>query len=73
MTDPGAKKVVFYRAGTQIVQSIGKPAFLKPEGNREIASSRTIVTSDVVCYDAASGTIETLLCFYIPFKTELRE
>lgn len=70
-TGPPSKKIVFYKAGSLLVQAIGKPAFLKPEGNREIPNWKHIVTSDVVRYDASSGTVETLMCIYIPFVTEL--
>lgn len=68
---PISKKVVYYKAGTQLVQGIGKPAFVKPEGNPEIRQMSVLVTSNVERYDAASGTIETAISIYIPFVTEL--
>lgn len=69
-----AKKVVYYKAGTQLVLGLGKSAFVQPEGNCNLkgVGNKTIVTSNVLRYDAASGTIETAVTIYIPFRTELK-
>ena len=61
------KKILYYKPGTSLVRAVGQPAFVRSLANADIPNDRQIITSDVVAYDAASGCIETLICFYIPF------
>ena len=71
-----SKKVVRYKAGTQVVREVGMPAFLKPIDHPDsdrVSNTKTVLTSAVVRYDAASGAIETENTLYLPLVTELKE